>query len=167
MFLYIEEHNIKISLNRNDYDFVEFYLKKHYRAKPFSVITRFLEKIIYAFKFNNNDYYVIQTGIESTLSILDSLIKFAEALEGDLPKKIQEFRSTILSTFQPKEFVWLKQLIKKLNRSATDMAKADHFFRQLAYERIKILLNVAYQLDVYRSVRLLIALFRLAPQSCG
>jgi DNA mismatch repair protein MutS len=154
VFLHIEEHNIKISLNRNDYDFVEFYLKKHYHAKSFSVIAEFLEKIIYAFRFNNNDYYVIQTGIESTLSILDSLIKFADALQGALPKKIQEFRSTILNTFQPKEFVWIKQLIEKPNRSATDMAKADHFFRQVAYERMKILLNVAYQLDVYQSVGL-------------
>jgi DNA mismatch repair protein MutS len=153
VFLYIEEHNIKISLNRNDYDFVEFYLKKHYHAKPFSVITRFLEKIIYTF-INNNDHYIIQTGIESTLSILDSLINYAEALQGDLPKKIQEFRSTILNTFQPEELVWLKQLINKPNRSAADMAKADHFFRQLAYERIKILLDVAYQLDVYQSVSL-------------
>jgi DNA mismatch repair protein MutS len=153
VFLYIEEHYIKISLNRNDYDFVEFYLKKHYHAKPFSVITRFLEKIIHAF-ITNDDHYVIQTGIENTLSILESLIDYAEVLKGDLPKKIQEFRSIILNTFQPEEFVWLKQLIKKPNRSATDMAKADHFFRHVAYERMKILLNVAYQLDVYQSVSL-------------
>lgn len=151
VFLYLEEHNVNISLNRNDCDFVEFYLNKHYHAKSFSVITGFLEKIIYAFN-NNNDYYVIQTGIESTLSILDSLINYADALKGDLPKKILEFRSTILNTFQPKEFAWLKQLIKKPNRSAADLAKADHFFRQLAYDRIKILLNIAYQLDVYQSV---------------
>ncbi|WP_295720836.1 DNA mismatch repair protein [Mucilaginibacter sp.] len=153
VFLYIEEHDIKISLNRNDYDFVEFYLKKHYHAKPFSVITRFLEKIIHAF-ITNDDHYVIQTGIENTLSILESLIDYAEALKGDLPKKIQEFRLIILNTFQPEEFVWLKQLIKKPNRSPADMAKADHFFRHLAHERMKILLNVAYQLDVYQSVSL-------------
>jgi len=152
VFLYFEEHNVKISLNRNNYDFAEFYLNKHYHAKPFSIITGFL-KIIHAFN-KDNDHYVIQTGIESTLSILDSLIKFADALQGDLPKKIQEFHSIILNSFQPKEFVWLKQLIKKPDRNAADMAKADHFFRQLAYDRMKILLNIAYQLDVYQSVRL-------------
>ena len=153
VFLYIEEHDIKISLNRNDYDFVEFYLKKHYHAKPFSVITRFLEKFISAF-YTDSDHYVIKTGIESTLLILDSLIHYADALNGDLPKKIQEFRSTILNTFDPEEFAWLKQLIKKPKPSATDMAKADHFFRQQTYERMKIVLNVAYQLDVYQSVSL-------------
>ena len=154
VFLYMEEHHIKISFNRNDYDFVEFYLKKQYQANPFSGITGFLEKIIYAFKFNNNDYYVIQTGIESALLILDSLIKFAEALQGDLPEKMQEFRSTILNTFRPEELAWLKQLIKKPHRNVADMAKADRFFRELAYERMKVLLNVAYQLDVYQSVSL-------------
>lgn len=153
VFLYIEEHDIQIGLNRNDYDFVEFYLKKHYHAKPFSAITRFLEKFISAV-YTDSDHYVIKTGIESTLLILDSLIDYADALKGDLPKKLQEFRSTILNTFKPEEFAWLKQLIKKPKRSATDMAKADHFFRQLAYERMKILLNVAYQLDVYQSVSL-------------
>ncbi|ASU35627.1 MutS-related protein [Mucilaginibacter xinganensis] len=152
VFWYLQKHNIKISFNRNDYDFAEFYLKKHYHAQPFSAITRFLEKIIYAFKFNNNDYYVIQTGIENMLSILNGLIKFAVDLQGNLPKKIQEFRSIILNTFQSKEFEWLKQLINKPNRNATDIAKADHFFRQLAFDRVKILLNVAYQLDVYQSV---------------
>ena len=152
VFLYIEEHSIKVSLNRNDYDFVEFYLKKHYHARPFSVVTRFIQKIIYAFKFNDGDYYVIKTGVENTLAILDSLIKFTDALRGDVPKKIQEFRSTILNTFQPEEFEWLQQLVKKHNCSATDIAEADHFFREVAYDRIKILLNIAYQLDVYQSV---------------
>ncbi|EHQ30127.1 MutS-related protein [Mucilaginibacter paludis] len=152
VLLYIEEHNIQINLNRNDYDFAEFYLKKHYHARPFSVITQFIQKVIYAFKFNDDDYYVIQTGVKNILSIVDSLIKFTDTLHGDLPKKIQEFRSIILDTFQPEEFEWLQQLIKKRHRSATDMVKADHFFRQLANEQIKTLLKVAYHLDVYQSV---------------
>jgi DNA mismatch repair protein MutS len=151
VFSYIEAHHIKLSLNRNDYDFVEFYLNKRYHAKPFSGITRFLEKIINTF-YNSNDHYVIKTGVESTLSILDSLINFAEALRGNVPKKIQDFRSTILNTFHPDEIKWLKQLIRKPRRSVLDVAKADHLFRQLAYERMKALLNVAYQLDVYQSV---------------
>jgi DNA mismatch repair protein MutS len=100
-FSYIGQHQVTIALDRNDYDFAEFYLSKRYPAKSFSVITGFLEKIIYAFN-KNNEYYVIQTGVESVLSILDSLITYADALTGDLPKKIEEFRSVILTTFSPK-----------------------------------------------------------------
>jgi DNA mismatch repair protein MutS len=153
VFRYIEEHNFKISLDKNNFDFVEFYLKKHYHSKPFSVIIAFLEKIIYTFN-DNNDFYIIQRGIESTLLILDSLIKYADSLNGDLPKNLHEFRSTILSIFQEDELIWLKRLIEKANRSSVDIAKADHFFRDVAYERMKILLNIAYQLDVYQSVNL-------------
>jgi len=152
VFLYIEKHSIKIELNRNDYDFVEFYLNKHYHTNPFSVIARLL-KVIHAFN-KDNDHYVTKTGIESTLSILDSLIKFADSLQGDLPKKIQEFHSVILNIFQPKELIWLKQLINKSNLSVKDIAKTDHFFRQIANGRIKTLLNIAYHLDVYQSVNL-------------
>lgn len=32
------------------------------------------------------------------------------------------------------------------------MTKADRFFRQLAYDKIKVLLNIAYQVDIYQSV---------------
>lgn len=151
-FLYLDQHDVKISFNKNDYDFAEFYLKKHYHAKSFSAITRLIEKAIYAFKFNDNEYYVIQTGISSVLSILDSLIKFAGALQDHLPKKLQEFRSAILNTFDPDKLAWLKQLINKNKLNPTDIAKADHFFRQIAYERMKALLAIAYQLDVYQSV---------------
>lgn len=151
---YIEKHNVKISLNKNDYDFVEFYLKKHYQERPFSIITRFIEKMIYVFKFNENDYYVIKTGIENSLSILDNLIRFASSLDDNLPKKIKDFQSIILNSFGPEELEWLKQIIKKTKHSATDIAKIDHFFRQIAYERMKTLLNIAYQLDVYQSVNL-------------
>ena len=153
VFSYIEEHNINIGLDKNDYDFAEFYLKKRYQAKPFAVISGFIERVIYRFN-NNHDYYVIQRGIESTLLILDSLLKYAEALIGDLPKNLQQFRSTILNTFSPDELVWLKRLIENPNRSAVDTAKADRFFRLLAHEKISALLNIAYQLDVYQSVSL-------------
>jgi DNA mismatch repair protein MutS len=153
VFLYINEHNISITLDRNDYDFVEFYLKRPYHSKRFSVITGLIDKIIYAIN-NNNDYYVIERGIASALLILDNLIKYANDLNGNLPKILQHFRLTILSSFQAEELVWLKQLIEKANRSAVDIAKVDHFFRGPACERIKVLLNIAYQLDVYQSVSL-------------
>lgn len=152
--LYLEKHNIQIILNRNDYDFVEFYLKKQYHDKPFSSVTRFVEKIIYAFKFNDNDYYVIKTGVENSLSIFNSLLNFTSSLQGDLPEKIQEFQSVILYSFKNEEVEWLRQLIRKPKLTVTDITRADRFFRTLAYERMKALLSVAYQLDVYLSVNL-------------
>jgi DNA mismatch repair protein MutS len=151
MFKYIERFSLKVCLDKNDYDFVEFYLKKPYQSKSFSVIIGFIEKIIYAFN-NNNDYYIIQRGVESTLLILDSLIKYAGELKGDLPAKLGGIRSIILNTFQAEELIWLRRIIEKPNRSAVDLAKADHLFRNLAHDRMKLLLNIAYQLDVYQSV---------------
>jgi hypothetical protein len=73
-------------------------------------------------------------------------------LIGDLPKTLQEFHLTILNTFNLDERAWLKRLIKNADRGAIDIAKVDHFFRSSARERIKALLAIAYQLDVYQSV---------------
>ncbi len=149
-FLYIEEHGLTISLNKNDYDFVEFYLRKHYQAKSFSAVARLLQEIKYV--FNPNDYYVIKTGVESTLSILVGLINYAEALKDDLPKILKEFHSAILNTFLPDEFALLKQFTGKAKLNAIGLAKVDHFLRHTAHERLKTLLKIAYQLDVYQSV---------------
>ncbi|MDB5115612.1 MAG: mismatch repair protein MutS [Mucilaginibacter sp.] len=153
VFKYIEQLNIKIHLDKNDYDFAEFYLKKPYRSKSFSVTIGFIEKIIYAFN-NNNDYYIIQRGVESSLLILGSLIKYAEGLKGDLPKKFEEIRSVILYTFQAEDLIWLRRIIEKNNLNAIDIAKADNLFRNLANDKMKMLLTVSYQLDVYQSVSL-------------
>ena len=49
VFQHIEKFNIEIELDRNTYDFVEFYLKKPYYRKPFSLLTGFFEKINYTF----------------------------------------------------------------------------------------------------------------------
>lgn len=151
VFQYIGRSNISISLDRNDYDYVEFYLSKPYHSRSFPAVTGFIAKIIYAFN-NNSDYYLIKRGVESTLSILDGLIEYADSLTGHLPEKLEEFRSVILNTFQADELRWLKDLIEKKGHSGGDIAKADHLFRHNTCEKIKALLNVAYQLDVFQSV---------------
>ena len=97
---------------------------------------------------------MLQRGISCTLSILNDLVRYAEALNGNSPKIIQEFRTTILNIFQAEEYKWLKHLSEKTNYGAIDIAKADHFFRHTACERIPVLLDIAYQLDVYQSVSL-------------
>lgn len=48
--------------------------------------------------------------------------------------------------------LWLKRLEKKPKRNASDIAEADRFFRSIAHQRLIVLLNIAYQLDVYQTV---------------
>lgn len=148
---YIKNHNFEFNTDKNTCDFVEFYLTKRNPVKSFSVITGFLERVIYAFNGNNN-YYVKQQGVINTLNLLNELLKFVSKVNGSLPVMLESFRSTIITTFQADEFVWIKQLIGKGKYNATDIAKADRLFRHTAYQKVKELLDIIYQIDVYQTI---------------
>jgi DNA mismatch repair protein MutS len=137
--------------DRNTLDFIEFYLNKPYHNQSFSVITGFLSKVIYRFN-NNNDYYIIQRGIESTLEMLRSLQTLANSLAGELPQKLEEFRFAINDTFESADFAWVMPLLKKEKLNAIETAKADHLFRRTALSSMRTLLTIVYELDVYQSV---------------
>ena len=150
---YIQNVNFKFNTDKNTCDFVEFYLKKPYKVKSFSVIIGFLERVIYAFN-NNNDYYIVQQGVINTLNLLDELLKFVNEVSALLPEVFENFRLTIITTFQTDDFIWIKQHIEKNKYSAIDIAKADRLFRHTACDKVKDLLDIIYQIDVFQTVSL-------------
>jgi DNA mismatch repair ATPase MutS len=107
---YFLNSNTVLLVDKQSCDFAEFYLKKHYRIRPFSQLIGFFEKIIYTFN-SNNDYYVIQQGLSNTLSILAELLNFFEAGIDELPSLLQDFRNIVLETFASENFIYIKGLI--------------------------------------------------------
>jgi len=150
---YFLNSNTVLLVDKQSCDFAEFYLKKHYRIRPFSQLIGFFEKIIYTFN-SNNDYYVIQQGLSNTLSILAELLNFFEAGIDELPSLLQDFRNIVLETFASENFIYIKGLINKPKISSIERARADRILRHSATDQIEVLLDIVYQLDLYASVSL-------------
>jgi len=150
---YFLNSNTVLLVDKQSCDFAEFYLKKHYRIRPFSQLIGFFEKIIYTFN-SNNDYYVIQQGLSNTLSILAELLNFFEAGIDELPSLLQDFRTIVLETFASENFIYIKGLINKPKISSIERARADRILRHSATDQIEVLLDIVYQLDLYASVSL-------------
>lgn len=150
---YFQNNNTQIAFDKVTCDFIEFYLKKNYRAKSFAKFIGFIERIIYAFN-SNNDYYVIQQGVASVLEVLSTLFEFIKNDIERLPKLLKDFHITISKIFDDGDFNIVKQLINKKKLSVVDLIQADHLFRHIAYDKIYVLLDIIYQLDVYIAVSL-------------
>lgn len=150
LFKFIDTNGGKINFNKNLYDFAEYYLKRQYYLKT-SVFLKVIDGFFNSLQ-KNNEYYIVRQGIESLLKIYNDLLIYAEKLDGNLPKILACFKSVILTSFQPNEVQWLKQLIHNNKLSSADLSKADHFFRNTAKDKVRKLLDVAYQLEVYQTV---------------
>jgi len=149
---YLANSDTGLSFNREQCDYIEFYLTQQPKPVSFSKIRAIEKKALYFFN-GDNDYYVIIRGIENTLHLLKMLDDFISTADfNELPKLLRDFHSVIRTSMEDQDFQFVHGLFIKKQLSAVDIAKADHLFRYLGYERLKVLLDIVYQLDVFTSV---------------
>jgi DNA mismatch repair protein MutS len=149
---FIGNTGIDFDFNKNACDYIEFYLNQ--RPKPVSVSKiKAIEKKVMYFFTGDNDFYVINRGVENTLNLLKVLDDLSNATNFDaLPKLLQAFYLTIRDTIAQSDFVFTRSLFAKKKLSAVDIARADYLFRYSGYGRLKVLLDIVYQLDVFTAV---------------
>jgi len=134
-------------------DYIEYYLKLAQKPTSVSKIKAIERKAMHFIFNNDNDLYTINQGINYTFTLLRDLYDFTIANDyTTLPVLLQSAHSTITATLQHPDFSLVQSLSAKEKLSAIDTAKADHLFRYVGYERIKILLDIVYQLDVFITV---------------
>jgi DNA mismatch repair ATPase MutS len=149
---YLGNTDAGFSFNRDECDYIEFYLNQQPKPVSFSKIKAIEKKALYFFN-GDNAYYVVIRGVENTLHLLKMLDDFIRTADFDeLPKLLRDFHSAIMDTMDDPDFIFIQGLFIKKKLSAVDIAKADHLFRYLGYERLKALLDIVYQLDVFTSV---------------
>jgi DNA mismatch repair protein MutS len=151
VFAYLQSNEVHFNIDKNICDFAEYYLKGHSPVGKFPLIIGLLNKIIYAFN-NNNEHYIIQQGVFSTVKLLEELIRFADHITVEAPKLLLAYKQTITATCQSEGFAWIKELAGKAKLTAAEIIRADHLFRNVARHDLKSLLEITYQLDAYLTV---------------
>lgn len=143
---------IDFNFNKGTFDFIEFYLNQRPRPVSVSKIKAIEKKVMYFFT-GDNDFYIINRGIENTLHLLKVLDHFSNTVNFEaLPKLLQNFSLTICETIEHADFVFIRLLFEKKKLSAIDIAQADYLFRYSGYGRLKVLLDIVYLLDVFTAV---------------
>jgi DNA mismatch repair ATPase MutS len=146
---FLANNDIDFNFNKGTCDFIEFYLNQRPKPVAVSKIKAIEKKAMYFFT-GDNDFYIISRGVESTLHLLNVLDGFSRVSNfDDLPGLLQNFILTIRDTIEHPDFAIARKLFEKKKLSAIDIAGADYLFRYSGYGRIKILLDIVYQLDVF------------------
>jgi len=149
---YLQDTDINFKANKRTCDYIEFYLSQPAKPTSISKIKAIEKKAMYFFT-GDNDFYIICRGIKETLTLLLALDDLAKTPhQSNLPKLIQELYLIIHTCLEDEDFVFVRKLFFKKNLNALDIARADYLFRNQGYQRLKTLLDIVYQLDVFISV---------------
>jgi len=145
---YLQTHDTGFTCDKGTCDFIEYYLEQ--RNKPTTVSgIRAVEKwIVYKIR-GNSEYYIIQRGIEYLLQVLAQFEDFTKNNQPEqVPELLRQFHSSIGDIISDKDFRPTILLAGKTKLGPMDIARADQLFRYKGYARIKVLLDIVYQLDV-------------------
>lgn len=148
---YLQQNVIDLKIEKGPCDFIEFYLQQ--KNKPTSVSKiRAVEKWL-RYRFNgDSDYYIIESGVKYALELLAMLRNFTAAYPIEtLPALFQNFHKQIDEVLTDPHFVFLSNIDPK-KPGAVAIAQADHLFRYKGFDKLKRLLGIVYQFDVYLSI---------------
>lgn len=152
MLVYFQSADFEFSADKTTCDFAEFYLEQHSKPREFPKILGLLNRISHVF-YKETEFYTIQQGVRSVLKLLNTVKNFTAAADFDsLPKLLKESHLTITQILGDKEFDFVLQINPQQKLGALDITRADHLFRNLRHDPIKVLLDIVYQLDVFTSI---------------
>lgn len=149
---YFESKPDFIEINKEWLDFIEYYLNHNNRPPRVSLID------IIRTSFDNsirptNQNYIISRGIKCLVKTLNDLYDYANEIETEnSPEQLQEYKRTILDFINNSE---LKEILLHKNRNrirVIQKGKLDYYFRNSETEKIKALLDIIYEIDVFTSV---------------
>jgi len=143
-----------MEINKDSLDFTEYYLRHTSLAtKP---ISRFvaMEKKLFSKLSQNNEYYMMETGVEATFKILKEIHKFSELLTdklkgNDKPKYLQRNNDKLRDLFSKPDYA---ALLKKKKLKAHDITNYDHVFRYTNRNDIFFLLELIYEYDAFQAI---------------
>lgn len=149
---HIEQHAIGFLIDKDDLDFIEYYLNQGNKPVHISSYKAWENGLLNYLK-PSNDYYIIQRGVLMAIKQLTQLYEMALAQQTQvMPPLLATFNSTILDTLSRPDFVQVLKLGKKKKLSAVDIHYGDHLFRYSGYACLLQILDIIYQLDVLQAV---------------
>ncbi|HMF73294.1 MAG TPA: ATP-binding cassette domain-containing protein, partial [Flavitalea sp.] len=148
------KHRVEMRLNKVHMEMIDYYLSSPaplLRDDIFHAMQRLLS--------NNgkqrNDEHIIKSGVSFLLSLLEQLSEIAEQLVGkDAPDYLLAVASTI------EEFVSAPPLVDfinyKLEPGPADFAKLDKVFRTDPKGKLKTILGIVYEIEVFECLSALV-----------
>lgn len=132
--------------------FIEYYLIQGKRPTKISLIDIIRNALDNRIRPTNQNY-IISRSIKCLIKILNDLYEFAERIEiENSPEQLHDYKRTILDSINNSELKDILLLKNKKRIRSIRTGKLDYYFRNSETEKIKTLLDIIYEIDVYKSV---------------
>lgn len=149
---YFSEYKVKLKIEKKDIDFIEYYKSSKMSFSKKNALSSWYQSLRYRFK-PDNDYFTKKTGVEKTLALLQYLSVFVKEYQHkDIPWYLSSILYNIQEILMGKE---LRELLFSVDKTAfktTELEKLDHLFRKHAIDKLDEILEMLYELDVFKSV---------------
>lgn len=145
---YIDQKKTAIDLNKEEADFIEYYLKTYQRPETTSKIRAVRAAIKNRFR-PGNAYYITTRGVRLLTAQIINLAEVLEPLTDGLPVILKEYREQIsaLSGYIRSYLIQKSKAGKPF--TAVELEELDFIYRYKQAEAIKHFMAGLYQLDVF------------------
>jgi DNA mismatch repair ATPase MutS len=148
---YFQEHIAGFEIEKESLDFLEYYLIQQNAPYRFSVTNSFLKAWGYKIK-PKNEYYIIQRGIRYLIVFLNEIYEYASTLDdGNIPSFLKNSKYTILEAIEKTALKAALGYKARRKFFPYEIGKLDYCFRRAEIGNIRDILDLVYEMDVYRS----------------
>ena len=149
---YFETNPDFIEIYKEWLGFIEYYLIQSNRPKKLSLVDIIRNSVDNRIKPTNHNY-IISRAITCLVKILNDLYNYAKGIDlENSPEQLLEYKSTILDLIEKSELKEILLLKNKNRMGVIRKGKLDFYFRNSESEKIKVLLDIIYEIDVYKSI---------------
>jgi len=144
------EYKNDLEINKNDLDFIEHYLSQGNNPTRHPSKIRTLEKALMQKISPTSEYYIIERGIDYTISLLNNIFNFTTKIAGNFcPEIIEKNNSYILDLFTLPEFRNALKIKEMQKLTPLSIATYDYIFRYKHQNDIRSILNIIYDYDAF------------------
>jgi len=153
--VFFQKHFPKgMDIDKDSLDFAEYYLRHSSLATK--RISRFvaIEKMFFSKLSQNNEYYMMETGVMATFKLLKVVHKFSQVMAGKLkennaPAYLKKNNEKVLALFNQSEYA---DLLAKEKLEFKDITDLDYIFRYANREDTFFILELIYEYDAFQAI---------------
>jgi DNA mismatch repair ATPase MutS len=133
-------------------DFIEYYLIQQNVPNRFSILNSFLNEISYLIK-PKNEYYIIKRGIRFLITTINNIYDFAISINSDSASEfLINCKQKIIDKIENTALQTALNFKTKRKLLPFEYGKFDYYFRKTKKHNIRELLEIIYEIDVYKSI---------------
>jgi DNA mismatch repair ATPase MutS len=141
-----------IEIEKECLDFIEYYLIQQNVPNRFSVSNSYFKAISYKLK-PKNEYYIVRRGIRFTIDFLNKIYDYAKQLQNEnSTETITKIQNIICQKIESTSLNAVLSLKKRRKLNPYEFGKLDFYFRKSEKNNLQEILEIVYEIDVFKSI---------------